>query len=1544
MDSPGRPWSRAGRRVLTSLGLAGVFVAAALGGTLLHANLPLSRQFIAHSVSSLLSDVLVGTLQIPSITTLTPSRITIAESSLLDEYGNRVVRLNDIRIDISLASLLRDFVAARGIPKIMVRHVRVERSEVDLIADPVTGEPTIVRAIAPTPKPVREPGEPDSPAETRVYLPEIELGEVVGHARFKDQPPLEGVVRRVRGQLLASPRGLAVDVERFGAALRGYGTEARGTGTLEIRAPGPLRGSFQGFVGDIELKSTAFLKGSHLIVSADILNAPPAAVARLVPGWPVLERASGHVQAEGDLPVLEADATLNVGAATVEAKGPVKLAPSVDVNLTLKAKHVDIRSLLEGAPATDVDTTGSVHVWQDGGKVLSDLHLDTEGGTIALPEPGDGASSEQVLHALPKTSATVRFSEAGATGTAEIQETGSPARATFSVSNEGAVDVDATSRSVRIERSRFFSGLGVKGAGTARVRLHIEKEELRATVVSDLRGVTAPETTARSAHVEVDARGPLASLSDLRATVRASATGLVVSGIPAERARLTAKGNRKRATFELSADGTQGITGQAAGTAVFGRRLLIRGTKVALRRGDVGVEGEVTTFDPEAGSVDVPRFRITGAGGTTQGSLVLRRELIELSLSGENVDLDALGTAFNLPHGTIGGKARIDAELTSGRDITRGRLRVGLANATVADVTGISIAASADLEGQALRGEVSGLVKDYGKIGATWNTTLGGPAYELGSFQKITGDAEVQLVDWSLETLAKRLPEDSKLKNVHGHAFARLLVQRPSVDAPLPNVFATVETRGLSLDVVREPPLAPVAIAGMDVSGTGAFDGTSGNASGSAIVIDGFQRLLSARFGTRMDPKELRADPARSLSDMTTTPIDLVLELPPRLIADLPEPFRLAGVQGTISGSLSLIGSIAEPTFAVSAIGQGLGGSGVRTRGSLDVKADAQYGWNARDLHARAEAFVAGRKVGAAELQANFPDGHLEHWTGESQFLFDGLPIDLLTPLAESEISGRLSGSAVFGRKGDATGHPAEKSASAELRILDPAIARSSLGAGRLSLESKGPNLLSHVSFASESGVLDADVTVGWKWPALLPELARDRDAHLHVVTKNFAAQAFTPFVRGLLSRLGGRVDADVTVHAKPSAVGPDEEWGGTLDGAASLKKGSAVVDVLGVDLKDLTIDAEARGSGGQTHISVRNLSGRVRSAKDNLSGSADIELSGLRVTGGTATLRATDLPLLLHGAPQGRATGAVFARMKREPDRMRVDVDIPSMNLKLPQSSARNVIDVSDNPDVVILQFEETEESSGASLPWRFVLHLGSEVNIRRSDVDLGVTGAPTLDLDGETRMSGTVNLVPGGRIPVIGKVFSVDHGRVIFDTGENSNPRVELTAAWRAQGDTVVYVEVTGTMREAKIRLRSDPPLPEPEIFALLLGGSAADRNRAAGDKPPPGSSAAGAVALGSGVGALGVNELLSDSPLEIRVETTAQSRPRYTAAVRIRPNLWFEASTYQQSQRTPGSANDRSVFSGTVDYRFTRRWSLRTEVGNSGGAMDLLWQYRY
>jgi hypothetical protein len=137
---------------------------------------------------------------------------------------------------------------------------------------------------------------------------------------------------------------------------------------------------------------------------------------------------------------------------------------------------------------------------------------------------------------------------------------------------------------------------------------------------------------------------------------------------------------------------------------------------------------------------------------------------------------------------------------------------------------------------------------------------------------------------------------------------------------------------------------------------------------------------------------------------------------------------------------------------------------------------------------------------------------------------------------------------------------------------------------------------------------------------------------------------------------------------------------------------------------------------------------------------------------------------------------------------------------------------------------------------------------------------------------------------------------------------------------------------------------PGGEAEIFALLFGGGVGDTD-----------SNAASPALGAG--ATFVSEILGNTALrgvELRagVEKRGSSGQSsqlaedewrsYAAAVPLSDDVWFEGS-YKTEQRAT-AADGRSGFSGTLDWRFKQDWALRTELGELGTAVDLLWQYRY
>jgi len=286
-------------------------------------------------------------------------------------------------------------------------------------------------------------------------------------------------------------------------------------------------------------------------------------------------------------------------------------------------------------------------------------------------------------------------------------------------------------------------------------------------------------------------------------------------------------------------------------------------------------------------------------------------------------------------------------------------------------------------------------------------------------------------------------------------------------------------------------------------------------------------------------------------------------------------------------------------------------------------------------------------------------------------------------------------------------------------------------------------------------------------------------------------------------------------------------------------------------------------------------------------------------------------------------------------------------MRVMLPRSTGRSLIDLNPHPNITVLQpLGPYEEDEAARLPWYAQIRLGDDVRVQSAVLNLQLAGSPELVFSDELSVDGKLLLPAGGRVTVAGKLFVIEHGFVQFDTDDFSNPHLHVQAVWNSPGGIRVTATLSGTADEPELILASDPALPggEAEIYALLFGGGAGDTE-----------SNAASPALGAGATVL--SEVLGNTALrgvELRAgvekrQSSGQSAQladdewrSYAAAVPLSDEVWFEGS-YKTEQRAT-AAEGRSGFSGTIDWRFRKNWALRTEVGELGTGMDLLWNYRY
>jgi translocation and assembly module TamB len=246
------------------------------------------------------------------------------------------------------------------------------------------------------------------------------------------------------------------------------------------------------------------------------------------------------------------------------------------------------------------------------------------------------------------------------------------------------------------------------------------------------------------------------------------------------------------------------------------------------------------------------------------------------------------------------------------------------------------------------------------------------------------------------------------------------------------------------------------------------------------------------------------------------------------------------------------------------------------------------------------------------------------------------------------------------------------------------------------------------------------------------------------------------------------------------------------------------------------------------------------------------------------------------------------------------------------------------------------SEETS----PTKVRIKLGRDVEIQKGlalRVKLG--GELEMTSDGESRMNGRLEL-RGGKLDVQGKLFDIERGVVTF-SGDPANPTITATARWDSPAGYSVYADYTGDVKNGKITLRSEPPLNQDEIASLLMFG---DPEGSLGTGSGNTDSAATAVGVAGDTAAKGINRAISDlTRLDVaaRVDTsTGTARPELV--MQLTPRVSAKV-TRAVGEPQAGQPPDRTFF--TVEFRFTRSWSVSGVVGDHGGSgMDVIWRRRY
>jgi translocation and assembly module TamB len=189
-----------------------------------------------------------------------------------------------------------------------------------------------------------------------------------------------------------------------------------------------------------------------------------------------------------------------------------------------------------------------------------------------------------------------------------------------------------------------------------------------------------------------------------------------------------------------------------------------------------------------------------------------------------------------------------------------------------------------------------------------------------------------------------------------------------------------------------------------------------------------------------------------------------------------------------------------------------------------------------------------------------------------------------------------------------------------------------------------------------------------------------------------------------------------------------------------------------------------------------------------------------------------------------------------------------------------------------------------------------------------------------GQLSTRGTVS-TDRGTFTAFGQRLEIDRGAIVFN-GPVDNPGLDIVALRRLPS-VQAGVELTGTARAPRVRITSNPPLPQGEQLSWLVLGRALD----SASQADAALLASAAAAMFGGDGGVPVNRRIADAfgldDVGVR-SSGVLSGQVVTVGKRVSDRVYF---AYEQAVSTASNLL-------RIDLELHRFVSLRAEAGSVSG----------
>ncbi|MBL8920384.1 MAG: translocation/assembly module TamB domain-containing protein [Myxococcaceae bacterium] len=1481
-----------------------VLVALALGGGVAWLKSAGGQAFLRDQVVSAAKDAIAGRLSFEGVD-LQDGHLVLTGLELYTPEGELVASIARVELDIDVLA------AARG--DYRLSRARIERPHVVLVQD--ERGLNVVRALA-----VKHPSPDTGTGEPLALTVEA--------------------VELVDGDVSYTTEGRTVRLEQLAAKGRAV------VGTLPLRVESSLDLTATGTApvkGPVTLTaSTSSPRPDTLHVVADLRFADevvkgffdwPAVVTQVdeVRVTPALVKALTGVDALKQVVVVKGQASLQgarLGVTGGRAKASLTGAWNLDAksveSFELIADDLDLSEWLEGGAPSSISLTATGRA--------PDLSLEKLTGELVAK------AAWKTSRGNPLADADVSISAMGGQATVKKLRAKVPG-AEVSLEGRAALSaVDLTGTLVAHDLSRLdatvfeFTGErlpALSGRGSLDVGLSGPARHPKLTARGQLEDLRVETIAARSVSLDLalpDVTKPL----DADGTLVATRLALGDQTFDEVRAGVVTHGRELDLSFTTRGLGdlSLGLHGvldaDSAGLSVASLQLDTGSDRWTLDAPSRVAWGRVLRLEPAALSAGRQHLEVSGE---------LRGKKVKATVRAIELDLARLPRVLAPASLGLAGAVSVDGAVDGSLPRPDVVAKLGVSGGAVKGVTQLD----GMVDGRFVGGRAQGVMKlssSLGGVDARFDVPV--DAVLNGTSEPLSVEAD--LTDVSLEALQSWRAETWPATGT--------LTARASVKGPANDPAVSVTVRSEELTVTRTGPLqqnvviAPAVLA-VETKDSGALTAKLEAGALGAVVTSSLETPFTVA-GLRQQLSDARTLETTAFT-LDTTVVGFELDTLKRL--GVP---GVDDVTGRASVRAHVVGSVDDPKGQVTLKFERLNAPPLE---ELDGELELTAGEALTRLAGKGR--MQGKPLYELDLFVDAPLARLEHLDELGPEHVTGhlsitpLPLARLLPKRDDEVmpTGSLS------LEVDMKGTLADPKLTIDGMVQQLSFGKVPLGQARLVSRSQGRGqavgLTLKATGASElraTGTVGVDLSVGSLRKGLSPSAI---PLDLSLTSKDFDLgflSGVTPMVRTVAGQLTLH-DFKVTGLAGSPDVSGEVAWRKGKLGLASFGEYRDITLETAVTNERVEVQTFSVRAGGGGFAMDRAVAQRQPTGVWRLESS------------GTATrfpIVTGDQLLAIVGVKYdlaGDLSDPIVDISKLELSR--VDVELPEVKRK-------DIQDLERPADLVLVRGGRTvagrkkDASTVAtttvpSRTWRAVLTAPRNLWLKSSDLnlELGLSDGFRVEYATETQLFGEAHVL-AGRIDVIGREFKVNRSNAggtrsdssVRFAGPAKQPYVNVTALHVNDREKVtVTVSVVGRGTDVALKVTSDPPMNESDIYTLLATGRR-DLRRSSGAS----ITAEQAVSV---VGSLAANQLknalLKRLPIDIVDVVSIDTGAEGLSSTRVEVGKYLSDSLYLGYTFQPGANQSRgeNTHAGRLELQVSKDVCLEATAGTAPAVgADIVW----